>query len=587
MSNGEYIPPILKRKGFVDITCESPSGLGASSVYKVRRPGIGDWIVKRIEKDHAILYKAEKNVLTTLRHDFLPIVFDVFEDDQALYIAMEFIPGNNLQTLIQNRTIISETAARKYFLQLCELFEFLHRKNVIHKDCKPSNIMLSTQDNMHLIDFGISKSKGNNPRGVTQGYAAPEQTENPDMDDPRVDIFALGATMFSLITGETPPATAADAKILQKSLNNRKDISAKFKDVIIKCMATNPARRYQTVTDVKNAVAKNDFVKKAILSVVAMVLCATVVFFGMSIWHEEATDRLIIRGNDFTESGMYDTAMQYFELYITRRPLSAVGYERRRDLLISTGNAAEGLQFFSQTESTHFSYFIESSQEFRNTWARTIDINIEQMYNAQRWHELLALLATDHAQAVVSVPQSTNIQAHVYLDMRDTTRALAYFKQLLDMQWDGAYVTLLQSMLSGAAIAGELNSPYRYTFLMRAYELAPSYSSAVYASIRDTIFTDFFIMASREFSDENFYQTVRIVSNALTAHPYFYERFDLLYLRAIAEFNHLMSIGAIDFSSFVRFAHSAMEVAGAENEMLAKELGTVIETLGFPREDDY
>lgn len=400
IETGGYTPPILKQKGFENIVCISPTSLGASSVYRVSRPGVGDWIVKRIEKEYAVLYKAEKNILSTLRHDFLPIIFDVFEDAQALYIAMEYIPGESLQQLMKSEKQISEASARKYFIQLCELFEYLHSKDVIHKDCKPSNIMLSKHDNVYLIDFGISKSPGHNPSGKTHGYASPEQLKKLNTDDYRTDIYSLGATMYSLLLKEVPKKDS-DPKIVAKNLKSRADVSKNFRQIILKCMAKKPIHRFSTMGDIKKSLLRKDWIWKAVASIVLMLLFTVVIFFGMRVWENETTTRLISRGNAVYSNDDFHVAMQYFERYIYRRPLSARGYERRRNLLLSNRIPTQSLAMFDDTEYVFFHYFIENSLEYRNTWVRSVDAVISYYLSLQKWDKLFDLLENPKVQVVV------------------------------------------------------------------------------------------------------------------------------------------------------------------------------------------
>lgn len=393
-----YIPPILGQRGFVDITCLSAHGLGVSNVYKVNRPGVGDWIVKRIEKEYATLYKAEKTILTTLRHDFLPIIFDIFEDAQALYIAMEFIPGKSLQDLMDGEAIISETAAQRYFVQLCELFEYLHSKNVIHKDCKPSNIMLSSHNNIYLIDFGISKSPIHNPSGQSHGYTPPEQILAPETVDNRADIYALGATMYSLLTKEVPNKPTQSH--ITAKLNTRTDISLKFRQVILKCMAQKPSGRYQSMADVKKAILTKNWIWKTAIAMVLMLVFSVVTFFGTRIWAEETVDRLITVGDRLLAEGDYQAALYRYETYITRRPLSSTGFQRRRNALLHQGYFLVSLDMANDIEQALFHSFLEDAQ-YSATWAGAVNGGVNTFYAQQDWHHLTTLLAVEKVQSTL------------------------------------------------------------------------------------------------------------------------------------------------------------------------------------------
>lgn len=510
-----FIPQILYDKGFVDIICMSQSSLGVSSVCKVTKPGVGTWVIKRVKKEFAVLYNAEIHILTQLRHDFLPIIFDIFEDEQALYIAMEFIPGKSLYQLIASEVIVSETDARKYFLQLCDLFEYLHSKGVIHKDCKPSNIILSNNENVYLIDFGISKSSEYNPSGRSHKYASPEQIEKPDIADPRTDIYSLGATMYSLLTKEIRDGSNATAD----NLLDRADVSAKFKKIIEKCMAKDAEDRFQSMDEVKAALLKRDWKWKVVASFALILICTVVVFFGFNQWQDEVTGRLISRGNEMMSVSNYHLALSHYESYISRRPWSPDGYERRRNLLIYRGEALQSLELY-ESEATHFEYFLETSVEFYNTWVAAVDKAIAHYYSREEWHMLLELLQMPTVASVVPVSQNVDMQMQVYVNLGDLYSALS---------------------------------------------MGYNYNSPVLDIVYDMVHDDYFARAYTHNSNNEFRTAVNLINSALQMYPRFYSSFDMLNLRASAMLSQLLLERGEDFSVFIEYAQDAIAAASAEN----------------------
>ena len=523
-----FTPRIFIEKGFIDIVCMSPSSFGISSVYKVTKPGVGIWVIKRVKKEFAVLYKAEMHILTQLRHDFLPTVFDIFEDEQALYIAMEFIPGQSLQQIIGGDTIVSEADARKYFVQLCELFEYLHSMGVVHKDCKPSNIMLSSNRNVYLIDFGISKSEEYNPLGRSHRYASPEQADKPDISDPRTDIYSLGATMYSLLTKQTPNKNKP--KAVAENLLERTDVSAKFKKIIEKCMAQNPDDRFQTMAEVKAALLKRDWLWKVAASFAFILVCTTVMFFGFTQWQEEATERLIPRGNDMMNVSNYQTAISHYETYIRRRPWAPYGYERRRNLLLHRGQITQSLELL-EGEYALFYYFLETSPEFYNTWVRAVDMAVRYHYNREDWHTLLALL---RAARVIPPLENAYMQMRVYTHMGDLQAALA--------------------------VGYNYNSPFL---------------DSVYAIIAG----DYMSRAYGHFNNNEFRTTVNLINSALQQYPRLYTNFYLLNLRAVAMLSQLLLERSDDFTLFINYAHDAIAAAGPENAASVAELNARLRAL--------
>lgn len=528
-----FIPPILVEKGFVDIICMSPSSLGISSVYQITKPGVGIWIIKRIKKEYAVLYKAEKHILTQLRHDFLPIIFDVFEDEQALYIAMEFIPGQSLQQLISSESIISESDARKHFVQLCDLFEYLHSKDVVHKDCKPSNIMLSNNKNVYLIDFGISKSEEYNPSGRSHRYASPEQLEKPDITDPRTDIYSLGATMYSLITKEMPSKSGSEPKVVADKLQERTDISNKFKKIIEKCMAKNAEDRFQSMGEVKAALLKRDWTWKVAASFALILVCTVVIFFGFNQWHDEATGRLISRGNEMMGLSNYQMALSHYESYIRLRPLSPEGYERRRNLLLHRGLVTESLEL-TDNEYALLEYFLETSPEFYNTWLAAVDQAVLHYYNRGQWHELLGLLQNYRIAHVIPVHENIEMQMRMHVNMGDLQTALL---------------------------------------------IGRSYDSPFIDHVYDLIHSDYMSRAYTHYNNNEFRSAVNLINLALQQYPRFYSKFDMLNLRAVAMLSQLWQERSEDFSIFEEYARAAIAAAGAADAASANALNESLRAL--------
>jgi len=490
-----------------------------STVYKVSRPDVGNWVVKRIKKEFAALYMAEKSVLATLNHDFLPKIFDVFEDEHALYIAMEFINGVSLQQLIESTKIVTESQARKYLLQLCELFEYLHNNGVIHKDCKPSNIMLSDHGNVYLIDFGISKTPEQNPVGRTQMYASPEQLKHPDISDPRTDIYSLGATMFSLLTKETPAAGIV-------KLKNRTDISKKFKNIITKCVAKRPGSRYQSMSDVKKALLRKGWIWKVAACFVTMLALTVIVFFGLLTWNSEVNDRLLPRGYEMMRVSNYQVAGSHFERYIRRNPGAADGYMRHRELLVHRSFYSQSLNMFNQYEELHFTYFIDNSPEFRNIWIDAVGRAMQYYYDTEKWDELIDMLACARVRLVVPESLYLNTRMQIYMYTGDLETALRYYRQLQDM--------------------GEVASSDIYALILSKYmEDAHTY-----------------------YNSRNFVEAADLVNTALEQYPNFSDNFDLLYIRAAAMLQHFFRerLHGREYASyhtrFVLYANAALGVVG-------------------------
>ena len=141
-------------------------------------------------------------------------IYDVFEENGTAYYVMEYLDGGSLKQKVARDGALSEEQALTYISQLGQALSALHQNNILHLDVKPDNVLLNGRGEAVLIDFGISKrydktgsQTSSTPVGLSKGYAPSEQYQDGGVDlfTPATDIYSLGATLFYLLVGHTPP----------------------------------------------------------------------------------------------------------------------------------------------------------------------------------------------------------------------------------------------------------------------------------------------------------------------------------------------------------------------------------------------
>ena len=155
----------------------------------------------------------EARALAALNHKHIVRIIDIFEENNTAYYVMEYVGGGSLSDKVKAGALDEATALR-YIRQVASALELVHSKHMMHLDIKPSNILLNENDEAVLIDFGLAKQydaagsqTSTTPVGISHGYAPLEQYRQGGVGtfSPATDIYSLGATLYKLLTGQTPP----------------------------------------------------------------------------------------------------------------------------------------------------------------------------------------------------------------------------------------------------------------------------------------------------------------------------------------------------------------------------------------------
>ena len=203
-------------------------------------------------------FAREARMMARLRHPNLPRVIDHFVlPDGAQYLVMEYVEGEDLEQMLLRTGPLDEQRATAWIDQVCRALEYLHSQQpaIIHRDVKPGNIKITPRGQVFLVDFGIAKigdvrtTTTTGAVGVSSGFSPPEQY-GAGGTDARSDIYALGATLYSLVTGRVPPDSvqrSIEAEVLVPPQALRPTLSTSLAWAISAALATRPTDRPQTV----------------------------------------------------------------------------------------------------------------------------------------------------------------------------------------------------------------------------------------------------------------------------------------------------------------------------------------------------
>jgi eukaryotic-like serine/threonine-protein kinase len=261
---------------------------GMGEVYRAHRKS-GNFYqrvaIKLLRPDaigQATLFDRERRLLASLEHPGIARLIDGgMTKDKRPYIVMEYVDGQSVDDWCERQKPNLATRLR-LFISICEAVSFAHSRLVIHRDIKPSNIMVDTTGRARLLDFGIAKLldaggviSNTTQAMVTPDYAAPEQLAS-EAATVTTDVYALGALLFEMLTGNSPwrtgkdslpsimrrilsedPPVPSSAPSLSMSAIPAKSLKGDLDAVILKAMRRNPAERYQSAAELKADIARH------------------------------------------------------------------------------------------------------------------------------------------------------------------------------------------------------------------------------------------------------------------------------------------------------------------------------------------
>lgn len=221
-------------------------------------------------------FHREITLLCALSHPHIVTVYDcVFDDEQQPYVVMDYLRGRSLEALIKEEGAIDLDRFARIVVQVCSALEYAHKNGVIHRDLKPGNLVLmdDEMDFVKVVDFGLAKLNLENRKLTQSGelwgsppYLSPEQCIGKP-EDGRSDIYSLGCVMYEMLTGKDPFHNGTTIyELIQyhvntpppsmRSINPLVNLPNELEAVIFKAMAKDPNDRYQTASELSNAIVK-------------------------------------------------------------------------------------------------------------------------------------------------------------------------------------------------------------------------------------------------------------------------------------------------------------------------------------------
>lgn len=212
----------------------------------------------------------ETRAVGKLQHPNIVSVYDAGVGDRQTYIVMEYIEANSLAKLLEAGESIPVEKVIDIIFKCCKALEYAHSKDVVHRDIKPGNILLTDDGNVKIVDFGVAKVR-NRIDTMSSGlfgspsYMAPEQIEEHDVG-PWTDIFALGVVLYELLTGRKPFNADNVHTLMYKILHEQPESlhslniehAMKLQPILDEVLAKDPEQRYPSAADFASALQSVD-----------------------------------------------------------------------------------------------------------------------------------------------------------------------------------------------------------------------------------------------------------------------------------------------------------------------------------------
>jgi serine/threonine protein kinase len=251
---------------------------GMGAVYKARQPKLDRLAAIKIlppevgDSAFADRFTREARALARLNHPNIITVYDFGETSGLYYFLMEYVEGASLRQRLQAGKF-SVPDVLRIVPQICEALQFAHDEGIVHRDIKPENILLDRRGRVKIADFGIAKILSNKTKDYTLtgpwqvmgtlNYMAPEQMDSPLKVDHRADIYSLGVVFYELLTNQIPRGRFAPP-------SQAAGVDPQLDPIVLRALASEPAQRYQHVSELRTAVERTAKDAEPVLTVIGV-----------------------------------------------------------------------------------------------------------------------------------------------------------------------------------------------------------------------------------------------------------------------------------------------------------------------------
>ena len=238
---------------------------GMSDVYKAKDHTLGRYVGIKVLKSEfsedmtfVTKFRTEAQAAAGLEHPNIVNIYDVGSENGFYYIVMEYVEGITLKTYIEKKGQLNYKETLSIAIQVGRGIQAAHAKNIIHRDIKPQNIIISTDGKVKVTDFGIARAVSEHTiHSDVMGsvhYASPEQARNGYVSN-RSDIYSLGIVMYEMVTGRVPFDGDSTVAVAIQHLQDEmvapsayaKDLPVSLEKIILKCTQKSPDRRYESM----------------------------------------------------------------------------------------------------------------------------------------------------------------------------------------------------------------------------------------------------------------------------------------------------------------------------------------------------